>query len=279
MADGTRQFQGLSTTEISPSVSARVNNWLRLIRFPYHLSFAGVVLGAALIAKGLPASLLLSLLALYLSFNVLLYGGLYTLNDILDAESDRRHPRKRNRPIQSGAISGRAAALFAATLAAGGLVSGYALFTGAVFSIYLAVLALNVCYSAVARKIPWVEIVFNAGPHPLRFAMGAALAGGTAPYSLLTGIFLLAFGIAATRRLLEKDAQGWQAREVIEVYSERDFFLLRLAPFCAVFLQLALDSSIPKVFYVIILVVYAVIVFGVDYLRPLRLFFVELWTK
>jgi hypothetical protein len=182
MADGTRQFEGLSTTEMSPTVSARVNNWLRLIRFPYHLSFAGVLLGAALIAKGLPASPLLSLLAQYLS-----------------------------------------AALFAATLTAGGLVSGYALFTGAVFSIYLAVLALNICYSAVARRIPWLELVFNAGPHPLRFAMGAALAGGTAPFSLLTGIFLLAFGIAATRRLLEKDAQGWQAREVIEAYSERDF--------------------------------------------------------
>jgi DNA-directed RNA polymerase subunit RPC12/RpoP len=279
LADGAGQFQSPSTTELASSARAQGFNWLRLIRFPYHLSFVGVVLGAALIAKGLPASLLPSLLALYLSFNALLYGGLYTLNDILDAESDRRHPRKRNRPIQSGAISRRSAALFAATMAAGGLVSGYALFPAPVFYIYLAVLAINVCYSAVARKIPWLELVFNAAPHPLRFAMGAALAGGIAPYSLLTGIFLLAFGIAATRRLLEKDAQGWQAREVIESYSERDFFLLRLAPFCVVFLQLALDSSIPKTFYVIILAVYAIIVFGVDFLRPVRLFFVELWTK
>jgi len=279
LADRTGQFQSPFTTKPSPSVSAQGNNWLRLIRFPYHLSFAGVVLGAALIAKGLPASLLLSLLALYLSFNVLLYGGLYTLNDILDAESDRRHPRKRNRPIQSGAISQRAAARFAATMTAGGLVSGYALFPAPVFYIYLAVLGLNVCYSALARNIPWMEIVFNAAPHPLRFAMGASLAGGTAPYSLLTGVFLLAFGIAAARRLLEKDAQGWQAREVIESYSERAFFLLRLLPFRAVFLQLAIDSSIPKAFYVIILAVYAVIVFGVDFLRPVRLFFVELWTK
>jgi 4-hydroxybenzoate polyprenyltransferase len=239
----------------------------------------GVALGAALIAKGLPASLLLSLLALYVSFNALLYGGLYTLNDILDAESDRRHPRKRNRPIQSGAISRRAAALFAATLTAGGLLSGYALFTVAVFHIYLAVLALNIFYSAVARKIPWLEIVFNAATHPLRFAMGAALAGGAAPWSLLTSVFLLAFGIAATRRLLEKDVEGWQAREVLEHYSDLDFFLLRLAPFCAIFLQLALDASVPKAFYVIALAVYAVIVFGVDFLRPVRLFFVELWTR
>jgi UbiA prenyltransferase family protein len=279
MAVGTGRFQSPPTTEPSPSIRERGYNWLRLIRLPYHLSFAGVALGAALIAKGLPASLLLSLLALYVSFNALLYGGLYTLNDIFDAESDRRHPRKRNRPIQSGAISRRAAALFAATLTAGGLLSGYALFTAAVFHIYLAVLALDIFYIAVARKIPWLEIVFNAATHPLRFAMGAALAGGAAPWSLLTSVFLLAFGIAATRRLLEKDAEGWQAREALEHYSDLDFFLLRLAPFCAIFLLLALDSSAPKAFYVIALAVYAVIVFGVDFLRPVRLFFVEFWTR
>lgn len=282
LVDGTGQRQIPSATEPSSIVTTRRNvlgNWLRLIRFRYHLSFVGVVLGAVLIAKGLSASLMLSLLVLYLSFNVLLYGGLYTLNDILDAESDRQHPRKRNRPVQSGAISPRAAVLFAVILTAGGLVSGYVLFTAAVFSIYVAVLALNVCYSVAARKVPWLEIVFNAAPHPLRFAMGAALAGGTAPRSLLTGIFFLAFGIAATRRLLEKDVHGWRARTVLESYSDRNLFLLRLMPFCAVFLQLALDASISKAFYVAILTVYAVVVFGVDFLRPVRLFFVELWTK
>lgn len=115
LADETDQRQSPSATERLSSIGAQGNHWFRLIRFPYHLSFAGVVLGAALIARGLPALLLLSLLALYLSFNVLVYGGLYTLNDILDAESDRRHPGKRNRPVQSGAISQRAAVLFAAT--------------------------------------------------------------------------------------------------------------------------------------------------------------------
>lgn len=279
LTDGPDPLHHPSATELPPSISAQAKPWLRLIRFRYHLSFVGVVLGAALIAKGLPASLLLSLLALYLSFNVLLYGGLYTLNDILDAESDRQHPRKRNRPLQSGAISRRAAALFAATLTAGGLVSGYALFTASVFSIFVAVLALNVCYSAVARGVPGLEIVFNAAPHPLRFAMGAALAGGTAPSSLLASIFLLAFGIAATRRLLEKDLHGWQARKVIESYSDRAFLLLRLLPFCAVFLQLALDGSTHKAFFVVVLVVYAGLVFGADRLRPVRSFFVELWTK
>jgi len=232
-----------------------------------------------LVAKGLPVQLLLPLTVVYLSFNVLLYGGIYTINDILDAESDRQHPQKRNRPVQSGAISPGGAKLFAVILIVGGLMSGYVLFNAALFYIFLAVLAFNIVYSILARNIPWLEIVLNAAPHPLRFAMGAALAGGTAPVSLLIGIFFLAFGIAATRRLLEKDVDGWQARKVLESYTERDFFLMRMLPFCAVILQLAFDTSIPKEFYICILTVYAVIVFGVDYLRPVRLFFVELWTR
>jgi decaprenyl-phosphate phosphoribosyltransferase len=279
MTDGTDTSTARSATELPPSISAQAKPWLRLIRFRYHLSFIGVVLGAALITKGFPTSLLPALLTLYLSFNVLLYGGLYTLNDILDAESDRQHPRKRERPLQAGAISQRAAVLFAATLTACGLLSGYVLFSTAVFSMFVAVLALNVCYSTVARGVPGLEIVFNAAPHPLRFAMGAALAGGNAPSSLLLSIFLLAFGIAATRRLLEKDLRGWQARKVIEAYSDRAFLLLRWLPFCAVFLQLVLDVSTHKAFFVVVFIVYAGLVFGVDHFRPVRSFFVELWTK
>ena len=282
LARGEEGQIDVSRTKLPDSISQKRNalsNLLKLIRFRFHLSFAGVVLGAALIARGLPIQWLPSLFVLYLSFNVLLYGGLYTINDIMDAESDRQHPQKRNRPVQSGAISPGGAKLFAATLLAGGLVSGYVLFNTTVFYIYLSVLVFNIGYSVVARKFPWLEIILNAAPHPLRFAMGAALAGGTAPGLLLLGIFFLAFGIAATRRLLEKDVTGWQARKVLESYNERDFFLMRVLPFCAVVLQLAFDTSTPKAFYICILVVYAVFVFGMQFLRPLRSFFVSLWTR
>ncbi len=267
------------TTDTTPSRKAVLHGLLRLIRFRYHVTFIGVILGALLVVRGLPLSLMQSLALLYVSFNVLLYGGIYTMNDILDAESDRRHPHKKNRPLQSGVISLPVAVVFSATLILAGLLSGFLLFGAEVFALYVVMLGINLFYSLWARQLPWLDIVCNAAPHPTRFLMGATLVGGTVPLTLLLAIFWLAFGIASTRRMLEKDVPGWHMRKVLETYSERDLFWLRLLPFGALILQGLLDASIPLAFYAVILTVYAVTVFGVSFLQPLRQGLVSLWTR
>ena len=48
----------------------------------------------------------------------LISSAIYTLNDVLDADADRLHPRKRRRPIAAGAVTrGEATVLIAARLA------------------------------------------------------------------------------------------------------------------------------------------------------------------
>ncbi|MGB0098301.1 MAG: UbiA family prenyltransferase, partial [Solirubrobacteraceae bacterium] len=42
----------------------------------------------------------------------LLASGIYAINDVRDAEEDRRHPRKRYRPVAAGQLDPRAATLF-----------------------------------------------------------------------------------------------------------------------------------------------------------------------
>jgi hypothetical protein len=265
--------------EKPPAGPAVLRGLLRLIRFQYHITFIGVILGAVLVARGLPLALAQSLALLYLSFNVLLYGGIYTMNDILDAGSDRQHPLKKHRPLQSGVIRLPVAVLFSVTLIVAGLLTGYWLFGSAVVALYVAILGVNLFYSLLARQIPWLDIACNAAPHPLRFLMGATMAGGTAPLALLMAIFWLAFGIASTRRTLEKDVPGWRARKVLETYSERELFWLRLLPFGALILQGMCDTSIPQAFYAVILTAYVLTVFGVNFLQPLRQGLVSLWTK
>ncbi len=45
----------------------------------------------------------------------------YVFNDILDRERDRRHPRKCQRPVASGAVSVSAAAVLGSVVGVGGL--------------------------------------------------------------------------------------------------------------------------------------------------------------
>ena len=37
----------------------------------------------------------------------LLSGGIYLINDVMDAERDRAHPQKRHRPVASGRLPAR----------------------------------------------------------------------------------------------------------------------------------------------------------------------------
>ena len=77
---------------------------LALIKPRYHASFVTVAVGALLFAEPPTAALASRLAALYLSFTVLFYGGIYTLNDLADRVEDARHPVKRLRPIASGRL-------------------------------------------------------------------------------------------------------------------------------------------------------------------------------
>mgnify|MGYP003575485735 CR=1 FL=1 len=56
-----------------------------------------------------------------------LSGVVYLVNDVMDRESDRRHPLKSHRPIASGALSVRAALIAATVLGAAGLAGAFAL--------------------------------------------------------------------------------------------------------------------------------------------------------
>lgn len=259
---------------------SKMRPYLRLIRFHYHLTFAGVVFGALLTAE--PAdytTLLPSLTLLYLSFNILLYGGIYTVNSIVDCGADFNHPLKRFRPLPSGEVRVPSAAVFAVAMIGAGLVSAFFLFNASVFRCFVVFVALNMAYSTVAKNIPYVEIIANATTHPLRFVMGVSLVEGQVPQALVVALLCLAFGAAVTRRCVERSLDGWRARSVLQSYSARSLFTMRIAGFVAILLIATLDGSIPSVIYRSVLAFYCVLVFGFELFPPLRSAFERLWTR
>jgi decaprenyl-phosphate phosphoribosyltransferase len=252
--------------------------YAELIKFRYHLTFLTVVFAAMIFARQIDRPLLQSLFQLYVSFNVLFYGGIYTLNDLRDRTSDAAHPRKKNRPLPSGRIRIREARFFAALMITSGLVTALIFFGSSIFSVYLAVLAINLLYSFGARDIPYLDIAMNAATHPLRFLLGVLLAGRDIPWVHLVAYFFFVFGLCCLRRELEKDISGWQARVALKSYSIGVLRALECISLVFIFVLIFVDGFVSKGFYAVIIPTYLFLVLGAR--RPeLRRLLYGIWTR
>jgi 4-hydroxybenzoate polyprenyltransferase len=175
--------------------------------------------GAMIFAERLDRQLFWRLALLYLSFNVLLYSGLYTINDLADRESDAQHPLKRHRPIASGRVSVHAAARWAAAFLIAGFVSGFYLFGRQIVWCYVAIAAINLLYSLGGRNVAYLDAVLNGLPHVVRFVMGVVLVGRWPPTTHLIAFALLATAFSVLRRRIEHDVPGWEARQSLRDWS------------------------------------------------------------
>ena len=89
-------------------------------------------------------------------------SGTYYWNDILDVEADRAHPRKRSRPIASGAVSMTSARLIGTILLLGGVAIAFVpdWRCGVAVSVYV---ALTVSYSVVLKHEPVLDLLARVG--------------------------------------------------------------------------------------------------------------------
>jgi 4-hydroxybenzoate polyprenyltransferase len=107
----------------------------------------------------------------FLSFS-LVASSVYVLNDVLDVENDRMHPRKRLRPFASGALRvGAGFALVPGLLAAG---AGVALFLPSKFGVALtAYWFTTLAYSLQLKRIAILDVLVLAGLYTVRVYAGA----------------------------------------------------------------------------------------------------------
>jgi decaprenyl-phosphate phosphoribosyltransferase len=99
-------------------------------------------------------------------------SGTYFLNDAMDAEADRSHPVKRNRPVAAGAVGVGTAFACAAALMAVSVGLGYVLRPqlALVLGVYA---ALQVGYSVYLKHLPVYDLASVAGGFLLRAIAGA----------------------------------------------------------------------------------------------------------
>jgi 4-hydroxybenzoate polyprenyltransferase len=138
----------------------------------------------------------------FLSF-ALASSSIYCFNDIYDVDADRQHPKKRYRPVASGAISiPTAYALMFFCLALSGLIL---LFFGKEIKYDLILFIgfyylLNIAYCIVLKKFAVVDVMIIAFGFVIRVLAGARASGSEVSEWIVVMTFLLTLFIAFAKR-------------------------------------------------------------------------------
>lgn len=257
---------------------ARLRLFVALVKFRYHITFISVITGALLFAPRVEARLFGELALLYVTFNVLLYGGIYTMNDIADRASDVRHPRKRCRPIAAGAVGVPAATCFAITLICAGVACGASVFETGVVACFVLALAFNLAYSLFGRNRRYLDLLLNSVTHPTRFLMGTLLVGRVPPATHLLVLMLLAIALSCLRRQVEKDSPGWRSRQTIAAYAPSELPRFAFACLMTLLGLIAMLAGEAPGFYAIVGMAVVVAVAG-WFESPVRKGLREVWTR
>ena len=147
-------------------------------------------------------------------------GAVYIMNDLHDAEEDRVHPEKRNRPIASGSLPGKLAVVECFLLLFTAL--GLSTLLGSRFAICLAgYFLMQTLYTYVLKDKVLVDVFVIALGFVIRVLAGTLAAGVHASSWLLGCTFMAALFLILCKRYEEKISLGDAAgahRKVLAKY-------------------------------------------------------------
>ena len=151
----------------------------------------------------------------------LISSSIYLLNDSLDVEADRQHPRKRNRPIAAGLVSVPLALTTSALLVFISLTLAAAV-SVPLAAVILAYGLIQLGYCLLLKRVPLLDLFCIAAGFLLRAMAGGVAAGlALSPWFLLT-VGLLALFLAVEKRKAELQialGRGVMTRKALERYS------------------------------------------------------------
>ncbi|MCD7083978.1 UbiA prenyltransferase family protein [Limosilactobacillus fastidiosus] len=158
----------------------------------------------------------------FISFS-LIASAVYIINDIQDAEKDRKHPKKKYRPIASGKISKKSASVFLMVLLViAFLIMVYASFLVgnyiAIFLLPIIYLILNIAYSNGLKNTPLLDIAIIALGFVIRLYYCSYLSQIKISDALLLTVISASFflGFGKRRNELKK---GTSTRKVLKAYN------------------------------------------------------------
>ena len=175
------------------------------------LFFALKITDTALLTNAIIAFIAFSLTA----------SAIYTLNDYHDIEEDRQHPKKKSRPLASGAISKSQAIIIMAVFGTAGfaLMATLSLKAAGILAAYV---LMNIAYSFYLKHVAILDVTIIAIGFVLRLFIGSAVTGIQLSMWIVIMTFLLALFMALAKRrddvLIYLDT-GKKMRKVIDGYN------------------------------------------------------------
>ena len=191
--------------------TARPHEWIKNVLVFAGLLFSGKFNDAGAVAQATVA---------FIAFCAISSAG-YFVNDLNDVELDRRHPKKRFRPIAAGELSQQTAWVAAVVLTVGAIGMAFAL-NWKVGLMVVGYGAAQLAYSFGLKQIVIVDVMTLAGLFILRVTAGAAAVDAHASEWLILCTGMLAAFLGFTKRRQEAVSelhQGTDTRPVLEHYS------------------------------------------------------------
>jgi 4-hydroxybenzoate polyprenyltransferase len=209
--------------------SAGIGDWLRSFRLHQWaknlLIFAPMLLAGDLANVNHWAISLVGFLAMGLTAS-----ATYMLNDIFDLADDRRHWKKRHRPLAAGIISIPQAVSAACLMMMFAFISiGYAAGWGAVVALAI-YSVVSGTYSFGLKRVPVVDVLVLAGLFTLRLVFGAGLVHTPVSDWLLVFSMLIFLSLALAKRATElarhQQIEGGAAQLSGRGYEAKDIALV-----------------------------------------------------
>ncbi len=167
-------------------------------------------------------------------------SGNYGINEILDAESDKHHPKKKHRAIPSGEIKPLIVFIISLVLYSLGFVLiiplGNYMLLISIYALFISGILYNVRPFRF-KDLPYLDFIFEAVNNPIRLLIGwyaVATVDQVVPSSLLLtywffGIFLMAGKRFGEIRFIDNKEEAGLYRKSFKYYSEEKLLFVLIA--------------------------------------------------
>ncbi len=173
--------------------SLRPHQWAKNALVFVPLATGGLLFDIPAIVAATLAALLFSAVA----------SAIYQINDCLDIDADRAHPKKRLRPLAAGIVSLPMALAVAGILLSGAFALAWLALPLAFSGVLAAYLALTLAYSFRLKAVMTLDVIALGSLYTLRIIAGAAAVGVSVSFWLLVFSIFFFLSLGYLKRYTE----------------------------------------------------------------------------